>query len=231
MTERLPADSEFELRSGSDGHVIVEGHAAVFNRYSENLGGFVEQVARSAFTKTIREGDVRALFNHDPAVVLGRTTSGTLRLSTDDSGLYYEIDMPDTTDARNLVESMRRGDVTQSSFGFRVIDDEWGLTEQGYPLRTLHEVSLHNGDVSPVTFPAYPQTDSAVAFRSLVTRTGLDSDQIAAAAKAGDLVGIINGEASPATEPAPAAEQAPSLLPVYERLLALQAKKQPPRGR
>lgn len=230
MSERLPAHSEFEIRARADGGVMVEGHAAVFNSYSEDLGGFVEQVAPSAFNKTIKEADVRALINHDPMHVLGRTVSGTLRLSVDQSGLYYEIDMPHTQPARDLQESMTRGDITQSSFGFRAISDEWSTTSQGYPLRTLTEVSLHNGDVSPVTYPAYPETDSQMAFRSLVRRTGLEHDQIVAAAAAGELGGLISGNIS-APQGAPAAEQAPAPLAVYERLLGLNEKKQPPRGR
>jgi HK97 family phage prohead protease len=168
--ERRFTTSEFEVRSLPNGGVQVEGHAAVFNRHSQDLGGFVEQVAPGAFKKTIQEADVRALYNHDPSMVLGRNKSGTLRLSEDNVGLHYQVDLPDTTYARDLAISMERGDVSQSSFGFRVIPggDGWGFTEQDYPLRTLGEVQLM--DVSPVTYPAYLDADSGIAGRAL---TGL----------------------------------------------------------
>lgn len=149
------------------GGVQVEGHAAVFNRLSQDLGGFVEQVAPGAFKKTIQEADVRALFNHDPSQVLGRSTAGTLRLSEDNVGLHYSVDLPDTSFARDLAVSMGRGDVSQSSFGFRVVPngDAWSFTDQDYPLRTLNELQLM--DVSPVTYPAYLDADSGIAGRAL----------------------------------------------------------------
>jgi HK97 family phage prohead protease len=165
--ERRFVSSEFEVRQLPSGGVQIEGHAAVFNRFSQDLGGFVEQVAPGAFAKTIQEADVRALFNHDPSMVLGRNKSGTLRLSEDNVGLHYQVDMPDTSYARDLAISMERGDVSQSSFGFRVIPggDGWSYTEQDYPLRTLNELQLL--DVSPVTYPAYLDADSGIAGRAL----------------------------------------------------------------
>lgn len=170
VVERRFTTGEFEVRTTATGGVVVEGHAAVFNRYSQDLGGFVEQVAPGAFTKTIQEADVRALFNHDPNQVLGRNKAGTLRLSEDTLGLLYQVDLPDTSFARDLAVSMERGDVTQSSFGFRVMPngDDWSFTEGETPLRTLNELSLF--DVSPVTYPAYLDADSGIAGRAL---TGL----------------------------------------------------------
>jgi len=144
----------------------ISGHAAVFNRMSENLGGFREQVAPGAFKQTIVEEDVRALWNHDPNYVLGRNRSGTLLLSEDQKGLATEITVPDTQWARDLLVTIERGDVNQMSFGFRTMEDRWervdGMQEE---LRTLLRVQLF--DVSPVTFPAYPQTDVGAAKRSL----------------------------------------------------------------
>lgn len=177
MSRRTYA-SEFELRAQPTGGVMIQGHAAVFGSRSQDLGGFVEQVDRHAFTKTVREADVRALFNHDPSALLGRTTAGTLRLGVDGAGLAYEVDIPDTTLGRDLQISMERGDVTQSSFGFRTIRDSWTQDDEGYPLRTLEEVSLHNGDVSPVTYPAYEETDTGV-LRSLSKITGLSMNLLA----------------------------------------------------
>lgn len=146
-----------ELRVAGDGKKI-EGHAAVFNTKAD-IWGFQERVAPGAFLKTIKESDVRALFNHDPNFVLGRNKAGTLELSEDATGLVDSITPPDTAWARDLMESIRRGDITQQSFGFRTIKDAWN-TEDGVSVRTLLEVQLF--DVSPVTFPAYEETDCGV---------------------------------------------------------------------
>lgn len=151
-----------EVRVDDDQPRIV-GHAAVFNTLSEDLGFYREKIAPGAFSKTIREADVRALWNHDPNFVLGRTKSRTLKLSEDDKGLAVEIIPPNTQWARDLMESMRRGDVDQMSFGFQVVKEEWG-GEADTPIRVLKEVRLF--DVSVVTFPAYPATDAQV--RSLL---------------------------------------------------------------
>jgi uncharacterized protein len=163
-TERRVITTQFEVRHAPT-RTVIEGYAAKFNARSQDLGGFVEQIDPRAFNKTVQEADVRALLNHDPNLVLGRTASGTLRLATDESGLYYEVDLPDTSYARDLKESMRRGDISQSSFGFRTISDDWGLTEDSQtPLRTLREVAL--SDVSPVTYPAYLDSTSGISQRS-----------------------------------------------------------------
>ena len=154
-----------ELRITDDGveggAPMIAGHAAVFDSPSEEMYGFVETIAPGAFAKTLKDADVRALFNHDPSLILGRSTAGTLRLAEDKTGLAIEIDPPDTQVARDLLVSMERGDVTQMSFGFRTVIDQWEFKDGAEPdLRTLIEVELF--DVSPVTFPAYPDTDVAV---------------------------------------------------------------------
>lgn len=172
---RHVANSEFEVRSLPTGFQF-RGYAAVFNSLSEDLGGFVERIAHGAFAKTIQDADVRALWNHDPNHVLGRNKSGTLRLAEDSRGLEYEVDAPDTQVARDLATSMERGDVSQSSFGFSKVRDDWGVTERDYPLRTLEEVRLF--DVSPVTFPAYEAASSGVAMRSLAAHLGLSVEDI-----------------------------------------------------
>ena len=167
-----------ELRvEGGDTPKIV-GHAAVFNKWSEDLGGFREKIASGAFTKTIKEGDIRALFNHDANFVLGRNKAGTLTLEEDKKGLKVSIDPPDAQWARDLTTSIERGDITQMSFGFRTIKDQWTTPKDGKDnQRELLEVELF--DVSPVTFPAYPQTD--VGVRSLdideMNRVVLKSDK------------------------------------------------------
>lgn len=140
----------------------IVGHAAVFNQAVSIGGWFNERVAAGAFSRAIKEDDVRALFNHDPNLILGRNKAGTLALSEDETGLMTVTVPPDTTYARDLMVSMERGDVTQMSFGFFVRKQEWDETGD-VPLRTLLEVELF--DVSPVTFPAYPTTD--VGLRTL----------------------------------------------------------------
>lgn len=154
-----------ELRVATEGEAPkITGHAAVFNSLSENLGGFREKIAPGAFSRTLREGaDVRALVNHDPNLVIGRSRSGTLRMEEDNRGLRVEIDPPDTQAARDLMTSIRRGDIDQMSFAFRTVKDSWETDAKGDEIRTLHDLDLH--DVSAVVYPAYPSTK--VAVRSL----------------------------------------------------------------
>jgi len=155
-----------ELRAveESDGEPKIEGYPAMFNKYSEDLGGFVEKIAPGAFKKSLNAGaDVRALWNHDSNYVLGRTKSGTTKLREDDKGLYMINRPPNTQWARDLMVSIGRKDVTQMSFDFWVVDEEWKERKDKPPVRTLNEVELI--DVSVVTFPAYP--DTKVALRSM----------------------------------------------------------------
>ena len=134
----------------------------MFDRLSEDLGGFRERIAPGAFEATLAEDDIRALINHRDEYVLGRNRADTLRLAEDDEGLSVRIEPPETSYARDLVASIERGDISGMSIGFRTITDEWHL-EDGEPVRTLKAVRLY--DVSPVTFPAYAATD--VALRAL----------------------------------------------------------------
>jgi HK97 family phage prohead protease len=143
-----------ERRDEDNARKIV-GYAAVFESESVDLGGFTERIARGAFAGTLA-ADVRALWNHDPMHVLGRTKAGTLRLQEDDRGLAIEIDPPDTQTARDVITLIERGDISGMSFGFRTVKDNWAKVA-GKWLRTLLEVELF--DVSPVTYPAYPATE------------------------------------------------------------------------
>lgn len=166
-----------DASGSSPGH--LSGYALKFDRLSQNLGGFVERVAPGAVDKSLADQlDVLARWNHDDAYLLGRTSSGTLSLRTDATGLVYDVTLPDTTAGRDVAELARRGDVSQSSFAFAVIDDEWGQTEQGMPLRTLNAIKLY--DVAPVNSPAY--LDTSVAVRSLAGRLNVDPEQV------GDLI-------------------------------------------
>jgi HK97 family phage prohead protease len=141
----------------------ITGHAAVFNSLSEMLWGFREIVAPGAFKDAIEKSDVRALVNHDANFVLGRKKSGTLKLWEDERGLAIDIDPPDTGWAKDLLVSIGRGDIDQMSFGFTVAEDRWEEIE-GETRRTIIRVD-ELFDVSPVTFPAYPETDTALRAR------------------------------------------------------------------
>jgi len=164
IERRMVALTELRVEPAGDGEAGIGrllGHAGVFNVLSEDLGGFRELVQPGAFIETIGADDIRALFNHNPSAILGRNKAGTLRLAEDRVGLAIDILLPDTSVARDLRESVNRGDVTQMSFGFRALDDIWEHTAEDEPdLRRLRKVQLF--DVSPATFPAYPQTDIAV---------------------------------------------------------------------
>jgi uncharacterized protein len=167
IERRAFAVEGLELRASDGGGQRLVGHAAVFNQLSDDLGGFREQVAPGAFADAIaNKDDVRALFNHDPNFVLGRTASKTLVLAEDARGLLIDILLPDTPTVNDLVVApIKRGDVSQMSFAFGVRPggQDWAKNEDGVNIRTLKRLRLF--DVSPVTFPAYPQTD--VAVRSL----------------------------------------------------------------
>jgi HK97 family phage prohead protease len=159
----------FEVRRAEDSSNRLAGHAAVFETLADIGGWFREKIARGAFDKTLADhADVKALFNHDPNIVLARTTSGTLKLSTDDTGLFTDIDVAPTTAGNDLVILVKRGDVDQMSFAFDVLKEEWNEEDPQNPIRTLKEVRLR--DISPVTYPAYPTTDiSARSAESVLT--------------------------------------------------------------
>jgi HK97 family phage prohead protease len=143
-----------EARQAEDGTMRLSGYAAVFNDDSVPLP-FIERIAPGAFRKTLTETpDVRLLINHE-GLPLARTKNGTLRLTEDTVGLYMDADLPDTQAARDLYTLVERGDVDQMSFAFRVIRQKWN---EGRTERTLTELSLADGDVSVVTYPAYPTT-------------------------------------------------------------------------
>jgi hypothetical protein len=159
MERRTYAHGEIRAEpAGEDRKPRFAGYAAVFNELSEDLGGFREKILPGAFADAIAGDDVRALFNHDANYVLGRNRAGTLTLREDDHGLAFEIEAPDTQWARDLHVSVERGDVSQCSFGFRVMDDTW-YTEDGEDRRDLKKVRLF--DISIVTYPAYTGTEAS----------------------------------------------------------------------
>ncbi|MGW0584213.1 HK97 family phage prohead protease, partial [Streptomyces sp. NPDC002920] len=130
-----------ELRA-DDGAKRIGGYAAVFNRSSRNLGGFVEIVDPIAFNQSRGDGwpEVVARYNHSDMALLGTTAAGTLRMGIDQYGLSYDVVPPSSMS--HVVELVERGDVRKSSFAFRTVSDDWTTTEQGYPLRRLTGVQL-----------------------------------------------------------------------------------------
>ena len=167
-----PADfqGEFRIEKRDGKPTLITGYPAKFNKLSQRMWGMREQILPGAFRRTLAEGaDVRGLLNHNPDMVLGRNTAGTMRLSETGVGLRMEIDAPDTQVARDLMTSIDRGDITQGSFRFKTITDNWHM-QDGETIRDLIDVDLM--DVSVVTFPAYLDTDIGV--RALAGTAGMD---------------------------------------------------------
>lgn len=188
--EERAIKESIEFREADSGGGTISGYAAVFNQETEIGGMFREQIAPGAFDVAIQSDDVRALFNHDPNYVLGRTTNGTLRLSSDGRGLRYDVDLdPEDPDAQRVRAKIRRGTVNGSSFGFIVEEERWQDPKKGtrdLPLRTIVRASLF--DVSPVTYPAYPQTSvSARSKAQAITETVQQAKDAADAAKPAEI--------------------------------------------
>ena len=172
------------IRSDGDKPAKIVGYAALFNSLSQDLGGYREKISPGAFKRTLSEGaDVRARFNHDSNIILGRTTAGTLRLKEDDKGLSIEIDPPDTQAARDLMVSMERGDITQMSFAFWPTAKPKIEKSGGEWIRTLSEVALT--DVAIVAYPAYLSTNAEVR-SSCAIRDKMVLDELRAAIEMGE---------------------------------------------
>lgn len=161
-----------------DGKAHCIGYSAVFHRAGDSGTEFrmqdprngrviVERVSSSAFD-SIQADDVRGLFNHDASSILGRNTSGTMKLDVDEIGLRYDITLPDTRAAADLIVLIERGDVSGSSFAFRDAVSDWSTEERdGESIQIRNLVTVTTADVGPVTYPAYTATSSDLAFRSL----------------------------------------------------------------
>lgn len=182
MTDNAVRQFRAALESEVKGNKLY-GHAAVFDQVAD-LGQFgLESLARSAFDGVLKspETDVRALFNHDPNFLLGRQSSGTLRVGTDSEGLEFEVDLPDTSTGRDVRILAERGDLTGASFAFLPGEDEWTRIE-GRKLRT-HTSVAGLLDVSPVTFPAYEGASVALRARSTIASNSGRSQLIRARAR------------------------------------------------
>ncbi len=170
----------FEMQSvaveeRADGQMpILRGYSVPFNKLSNVLWGFREEIAPEAFEESVETGDVRAFWSHDSSLVLGRTKNGTLNLELDDEGVRFELEPADTQAGRDALISIRRGDVDAMSFGFIVLPDgaKWRQNEEGELIRRVTNAELI--EISPVAFPAYPQTN--VSARELRARYGEEVD-------------------------------------------------------
>lgn len=167
---------EFRMESADFKGNTIRGYAAVYGSDSEWMGGFYEQIEAGAFDDVL-DNDTRAYFNHDENLLLGRVSSGTLRIGTDKRGLYYEVDLPNTSYAHDLAELMKRGDVNQSSFAFLIEKDRWEQ-RNGVTYRIIEKVSRLL-DVSPVAQPAYPDATSELKTRDLETETKEETESAA----------------------------------------------------
>lgn len=151
----LVRDGKFTTRA-EDGNLYIEGYFAVFGSEYRMWENAIETIDKDAFNETI-DNDVRALVNHDSTLVLGRTTAGTLTLRVDRTGLWGSILINQSDqDAMNLYERVKRGDVSQCSFGFDILDQSTEVMENGTTVWILKKVKLY--EVSVVTFPAYEDT-------------------------------------------------------------------------
>ena len=148
--------SQFQVRE-AEGDLSIEGYFSVFNSIYELWPGATESVAPGAFSETLGD-DIRALVNHNDTLVLGRNKAGTLELREDSHGLWGKIKVnPNDSDAMNLYERVKRGDVNQCSFGFMIEDEETEFREDGSIHWTIRKVKLF--EVSVCTFPAYEATE------------------------------------------------------------------------
>lgn len=148
--------SNLTTRAEQEGEKYIEGYFAVFNKPTELWRGAFEEIAPGAFDETL-SNDIRALINHDTSLVLGRNKVGTLELRVDDKGLWGRVKInSNDSDAVNLYERVKRGDVDQCSFGFNIIEEETEYKDDGTVKWTLKKIDLH--EVSVVTFPAYADT-------------------------------------------------------------------------
>jgi HK97 family phage prohead protease len=135
---------------------VIEGYFALYESETELWKDSFEIINRGAFEKTIKQNDIRALWNHNTQYVLGRSKNGSLELKADEKGLFGTIKLPKTQYADDLYELVSRGDIDQASFGFNIIDEELEVLENGGYRWRINDIDLH--EISVVTFPAYENT-------------------------------------------------------------------------
>jgi HK97 family phage prohead protease len=209
----------FDVAVGLDGGKLV-GRAASYGVRSHDLGGFIEVLEPGCFERSLTERpsgmpDVCAYYDHEPGNLLGRTSSGTLRLWTSEAGLEFELDLPDTQLGRDVRELVGRGDLKGCSFGMIINDQDWHLGE-GLPLRRILDVDLI--EVSIVATPAYPETELALrALAEVLDAQARAADEaaegeaLAKAIRIGEALDYIRGEAR--------REKAEALKEIYRETL------------
>jgi hypothetical protein len=227
-----------EIRSQADGGPsLIYGYAACYDKLSRKLGGFVEQVNRSAFNSAKAEGwpDCVCRYNHDNTALLGTTHARTLRLATDETGLVYEVQPPNAR--ADVLEYVARGDVRHSSFAFRVFPggDEWGVSEFNYPMRTLLDLQLI--DVAPVLDPAYPDATAGAralngAVESLANWVQGEPEEVRSMLQAGRAMEFFKRVSAdggaPKKQDAPTRAKPRAAMTGQQALLALQANMEDP---
>ena len=174
METRSSRIEDVRVSTAEDGSHSVSGYAIVFNSPSVDLGGFTEIVAPGALARTLLENpDVLCLRDHKPEMLLGRTKAGTLSLSTDDKGLRFTCNLPNTTTANDLAANLQRQDIDSCSFGMQVVDDKWVSDSAGNVVRTLLDINVF--EISVVSFPAYEATSASIRTAPLEIRSLLES--------------------------------------------------------
>ncbi len=161
--DRITNSDLLSIRSSEDesGQFFFTGYAALFDDPTDIGGWFYESIHKDAFNSALaRKDDVRAIFNHDPNLILGRTKSGSLSLEVDETGLKSTIRIPDTTLGKDLKYHIEQGDISQMSFGFIILKEERKGLLNEKPWYEIQDVELF--DVSPVTYPAYANTNIEV---------------------------------------------------------------------
>lgn len=177
---RLPVEA-MEIREADDGTATLRGYAAVFDSLSEPIFGmFRERIAPGAFGRSLADGsDVYAFWQHDSSLPLARRSNGTLRIREDAKGLAVEMDLPQTSYGRDAAEAVRGGLVDKMSFGFSVPAGGDRMTDErsddGYPIRELVDVNLH--EVSPVTLPAYSETELSARSKEAADAVAAEADK------------------------------------------------------
>jgi HK97 family phage prohead protease len=207
--ERRYTIGRVELRASGE-HPTIGGYAAKHDKPSQNLGGFIEVVRSTFFNKSRGDNwpDVQARYNHDDMWLLGTTAAGTLRLKLDEVGLDYEVDInPADPQAMTVHARTARGDVGKSSFAFHVFEDEWGTSDQGFPMRS--RISGQLVDVAPVNSPAY--VDTSVGLRSLAEKFSADIAEVRKLAASNELTKFFTVTGAPAKPKKLSAEAALAL--------------------
>jgi HK97 family phage prohead protease len=207
--ERRYTIGRVELRAGGE-KPTIGGYAAKFEKPSQNLGGFIEVVRSTFFNKSRGDNwpDVQARYNHDDMWLLGTTAAGTLRLKLDEVGLDYEVDInPADPQAMTVHARTARGDVGRSSFAFHAFEDEWGTSDQGFPMRSL--ISGQLVDVAPVNSPAY--LDTSAGLRSLAAKFSADIAEVRKLAETNELTKFFTVTGQPAKPKKLSAEAALAL--------------------